>query len=104
YPDANLHSHLVAHLNIRVAATETSVPSDTETPIPTSTVTETPTATQTLTATLTPTPAYLTLTGVITNPLSNLIACRYGPGDIYLYRFGPRNGLHMDVSGKVDIH
>jgi hypothetical protein len=86
-----------------LAATDTSTPADT--PSPTSTVTETPTATQTLTATVTPTPVptYLTLTGVITNPLSNLVACRYGPGDIYLYRFGPQNGIQMDISGKVEI-
>jgi len=85
------------------ASSDTPVPTATQTPNPTSTVTETPTATQTLTATLTPTPTYLTLTGVIANPLSNLVACRYGPGDIYLYRFGPRNGLQMDISGKVEI-
>ena len=85
------------------ASSDTPVPTATQTLNPTSTVTETPTATQTLTATLTPTPTYTTLTGVIANPLSNLVACRYGPGDIYLYRFGPRNGLQMDISGKVEI-
>ena len=84
-----------------LAATETSAPTDT--PVPTSTITETPSPTLTATLTPTPAPTYLTLTGVIANPLSNLVACRYGPGDIYLYRFGPRNGLEMGISGKVEI-
>jgi hypothetical protein len=82
-----------------LAATETSAPTATQTPNPTSTATETPTPTMTPT----PAPTYITLTGIIANPLSNLVACRYGPGDIYLYRFGPRNGLQMDISGKVEI-
>lgn len=92
-----------------LAAPETSVPSataaplptGTQTPVPTSTITETPTATQTITSTMTPT--YLTLTGVIANPLSNLVACRNGPGDLYLYQFGPRNGIQMDIRGKAEI-
>jgi len=87
------------------ASSDTPLPTATQTPNPTSTLTETMTVTQTLTSTVTPSPVptYLTLTGVIANPLSNLVACRYGPGDIYLYRFGPRNGLQMDISGKVEI-
>ena len=87
------------------AATETPLPTATQTPNPTSTITETATATQTPTSTTTPTsaPTYATLTGVIANPLSNLVACRYGPGDIYLYRFGPQNGIQMEISGKVEI-
>jgi TIR domain/Putative nucleic acid-binding region len=90
-----------------LASTETSAPTATQTPSPTSTITETPTATQTApqtsTVTPTPVPTYLTLTGVIANPLSNLVACRYGPGDIYLYRFGPQNGIQINISGKVEI-
>jgi hypothetical protein len=88
-----------------LAATDTFVPIATQTPNPTSTMTETPTATETLTSTVTPTPAptYTTLTGVIANPLSNLVACRYGPGDLYLYRFGPQNGIQFDVSGEAEI-
>lgn len=84
-------------------STGTAAPTSTgtQTPNPTSTLTETPAATQTLTSTATPT--YLTLTGVIANPLSNLVACRDGPGDLYLYQFGPRNGIQMDISGKAEI-
>jgi len=84
------------------SASDTAVPTATQTSSPTSTITETPIATQSPTLTPTPTPSYLTLTGVIANPLSGLVACRYGPGDIYLYRFGPRNGIKMDVSGKAE--
>jgi hypothetical protein len=88
------------------ASSDTSVATATQTLNPTSTLTETASATETLTSTVTSTPApiYQTLTGVIANPLSNLVACRYGPGDIYLYRFGPQNGIQMDISGKAEIH
>jgi TIR domain len=88
------------------ASSDTPLQTATQTPNPTSTLTETMTATQTLTSTVTPSPVptYLTLTGVIANPLSNLVACRYGPGDIYLYRFGPQNGIQMSISGKAEIH
>ena len=84
-------------------STGTAAPTSTgtQTPNPTSTLTETPAVTQALTSTATPT--YLTLTGVIANPLSNLVACRDGPGDLYLYQFGPRNGIQMDISGKAEI-
>ena len=77
----------------------------TATSIPTLTPTITATSTPTLTATLTPTPVptYLTLRGVVANPVADLIACRFGPGDDYLYRFGPRNGLQMDVNGQVEV-
>lgn len=86
-----------------LAATGTSVPTATQTPNPTSTVTETLTATLTATLTPTPAPTYTNLTGIIANPLSNLVACRFGPGDVYLYRFGPQNGIQMDISGKAEI-
>jgi hypothetical protein len=87
------------------ASSDTPVPTATQTPNPTSTLTETASATETLTSTVTSTPApiYQTLTGVIANPLANLVACRHGPGDIYLYRFGPRNGIQMEISGKAEI-
>jgi hypothetical protein len=77
----------------------------TSTPMPTLTATAITTATASLTATMTPTPipTYLILRGVVANPVSDLIACRYGPGDDYLYRFGPRNGIQMDVNGQVEV-
>jgi hypothetical protein len=33
----------------------------------------------------------------------NRIACRYGPGDLYLYRFGLIPGNRMEVRGRVEI-
>jgi hypothetical protein len=33
----------------------------------------------------------------------NRIACRHGPGDIYLYRFGLIPGNRMEVRGRVDV-
>jgi hypothetical protein len=92
-----------------VAPTSTSTLEPTITPAATETQTSTPastnTSTPTLTATvtLTPTPTYLTLTGVVANSVSDRIACRYGPGDVYLYRFGLINGIKMEIRGQVEV-
>jgi TIR domain len=85
-----------------------TVPPATETPTPTqvstltATLTETaaptPTATATSTPSLTPVPTFAILTG----ELVNRVACRHGPGDIYLYRFGLIPGNRMEVRGRVD--
>ena len=77
----------------------------TSTPIPTLTSTATETSTPVPTATLTPTPipTYAILRGVVANPVSDRIACRHGPGDDYLYRFGPGNGFQMDVNGQAEV-
>jgi hypothetical protein len=77
----------------------------TSTAVPTFTTTETATATQTATQTatetpsLTPIPTYAILRGEILNR----IACRYGPGDFYLYRFGLIPGNRMEIRGRVDL-
>jgi hypothetical protein len=77
----------------------------TSTPTPTLISTVTATSVSTSTPSLTPTsvPTYLILRGVVANPLADLIACRYGPGDDYLYRFGPGNGFQMDVNGQAEV-
>jgi len=49
--------------------------------------------------TLTPVPTYLILTGVVLDR----IACRYGPGDDYLYQFGLIKGNQMEVRGRVEV-
>jgi hypothetical protein len=64
-------------------------------PTETATVTASATATQSLT----PVPTFAILTG----DLVNRVACRYGPGNIYLYRFGLIPGNRMEVRGRVDL-
>jgi hypothetical protein len=86
-----------------LALTETSAPTASQTHTLTSTITATSTPTLTATSTSTPVPTYLILTGIVANPLSDRIACRYGPGDDYLYRYGPQNGIRMVVSGMVQV-
>lgn len=39
---------------------------------------------------------------ILTGELVNRVACHYGPGDIYLYRFGLIPGNRMEVRGRVD--
>jgi hypothetical protein len=87
----------------------TSPPSETPAPTgtsePTHTATETvtvmPTVTATSTATQTPTPA--PTFAILQGELTNRVACRYGPGDIYLYRFGLIPGNRMEVRGRMDV-
>ena len=84
-------------------STATFFATDTALPSPTATMTQTPTQTSTASATPTPQPTYQILKGVVANPLSESIACRYGPGDMYLYEFGFKNGLPVEVLGQVDV-
>jgi TIR domain len=90
-------------------ATASQTPTATQ--IPTSTATETPTAsatpsqtrtamdTLTPTPSLTPVPVFLNLSGEVINRT----ACRYGPGDIYLYEFGLIPTNRIDVSGRMEV-
>ena len=86
-------------------ATPTPPPSATQTPTdtpePTFTATETvmPTETATSTPSSTPVPTFAILQG----ELVNRVPCRYGPGDIYLYRFGLIPGNRMEIRGRVDV-
>jgi hypothetical protein len=90
--------------------TSTPIPSLTFTAIPTLTFTQTltPTAEDTSTPTVTasptssPTLAYRSLDGVIVET-EDRIACRYGPGDPYLYMFEPISGNRIRVDGKAEI-
>ena len=81
-------------------ATDTPTPTQVSTATATQTETVTPTATATATATesLTPMPTFAILQG----ELINRVACRHGPGDIYLYRFGLIPGNRMEVRGRLD--
>jgi hypothetical protein len=79
--------------------TSTPVPTFTATQAAAPTATPTPTATATTTPSLTPVPTYAILQG----ELVNRVACRYGPGDMYLYRFGLAPTNRMEVRGQVEI-
>jgi hypothetical protein len=90
------------------AATMTPVPTATQTavilstttasPSPTRLPTATPVATQTPTLTPTPIPTYTVLRGQVL-VRSN---CRYGPGAVYLYKYGLVPGSNLDVIGRTD--
>ena len=81
-----------------------STATGTATQLPTSTATGTVTAMPTTTATATVTPSFTPVPtfAILQGELVNRVACRYGPGDIYLYRFGLIPGNRMEVRGRVD--
>jgi hypothetical protein len=83
------------------AATETA----TATPIPTSTATQTATPTTTPTETVTSTPLLTAVPtyAILGAEVINRNACRYGPGDIYLYRFGLVPTNRMEVRGRMEL-
>lgn len=86
-------------LTLPPAATQT-LPA---TPIPSLTATQTATATQTSTATASPSFTAVPTYAILRGEVLNRMACRYGPGDIYLYRFGLIAGNRMEVRGRVDL-
>jgi hypothetical protein len=87
-----------------IPPTSTSLPSATRTPspLPSPTAslsplpTQTPSPTATATATIIPT--YTILRGEVLE-LSN---CRYGPGAVYLYKYGLLPGSNLEVIGRSD--
>jgi hypothetical protein len=83
------------------AASKTSAPALTETITATGTVTPAPSLTATLTETLVPsiTPTFAVLRGTINVERAS---CRYGPGAMYLYLYGLRQGANQDVIGRTD--
>jgi len=78
-------------------------PTTQATDTPTSTVTETPTLTATFTPeptdTATPVPTYEILRGAVQ---VESLACRYGPGPMYLYQDGYIQGLPVTITGRND--
>ncbi len=78
---------------ITLGATSTITVTETSSPSPTVT------ATQTETPTLTPVPTYAVLRGTINVERAS---CRYGPGAMYLYLYGLRQGANQDVIGRTD--
>ncbi|MEP6894103.1 MAG: hypothetical protein ABI986_00720 [Chloroflexota bacterium] len=86
----------IATPSVTLAATNTL----TFTPSPTTTLTATPSPTDTIT----PTPTYTTLTVLTINHYPT--ACRYGPGDVYLFAAGIafKVGDKMDVFGRAEVN
>jgi hypothetical protein len=79
----------------------TSIPAATETSIPAPVASETPIPTGTSLATMTSTivPTYAILRGTINVERAS---CRYGPGAMYLYLYGLRQGANQDIIGRTD--
>lgn len=67
----------------------------------TPTETFTPTLTQTPTVTETPTltPTYAILRGKV---IPDSLNCRYGPGAMYLYKYGLYAGSNLEIIGRID--
>jgi hypothetical protein len=84
-------------------ATETLTATPAPTLTATQTETATPTNTQTATASVTPSLTPLPTYAILQAEVVNRVACRHGPGDIYLYRFGLIPGNRMEVRGRVDL-
>jgi hypothetical protein len=79
--------------------TPTATGTATVTVTPTETATTTPTASPTGTETVTLAPVFSFLTAEVINRS----ACRYGPGDVYLYRFGLFPTNRMEVRGQMEV-
>jgi hypothetical protein len=80
------------------APSATPLPSDTPSPTPVP-PTETPAPTQT--STPTEVPVVESLKATVT---ADLLSCRYGPGAEYLYFYGFRKGLKIDLVGRTDAN
>lgn len=100
-PEATLPALLLATTEVSPPATSTPTrtTAPTETPSPTSTPTETPQPTPTASGTPTLTPTYAILRGEVLQR-SN---CRYGPGWMYLYKYGLVVGSNLEVFGRNDL-
>ncbi|HJR81290.1 MAG TPA: TIR domain-containing protein [Anaerolineales bacterium] len=83
----------------------TALVTNTPTPVPslTATQTEPPTSTPTLSPTATETLSPPPVFSILTAEVINRTACRYGPGNIYLYRFGLIPTNRMEVRGQVEL-
>ena len=84
-------------LTLTPSLTASPSPSSTLTPTASPTLTHTPTFTQTVTPSLTPT--YALLRGEVVPEHLN---CRYGPGVMYLYKYGLLKGNRMEVLGRAE--
>ena len=78
--------------------TPTAAPTSARTATPTATSTPRPTATVTPTLTPSPVPTWAVLRAEVTQQAN----CRYGPGWMYLYKYGLYPGYVMEVIGRLD--
>ncbi|GAB4505620.1 MAG: hypothetical protein Fur0043_26170 [Anaerolineales bacterium] len=100
---------VLATLTLLTACTSLATPvpatvSSTLSPVPTATVsppspTESPTPLPTVTSTPTIRPTYAVLRGEVT---ADQLACRYGPGWPYLYKYGLVKGNNLEIIGRLD--
>ena len=89
----------------------TEVPTSTYTPTTTYTLsptesltaalTETPTLTSTATYTPTIIPTYAVFRGKV---LPDQVACKYGPGPMYLYKYALYGGSNLEVIGRIETN
>ncbi|HNB54089.1 MAG TPA: hypothetical protein PK530_19225, partial [Anaerolineales bacterium] len=83
-----------------IPATLTPPPTNTSTPSPSNTPTATLSPSPTLTPTPTITPTYAILRGKVIPDRAN---CRYGPGWMYLYKYGLVGGSNLEIIGRTDL-
>ena len=81
------------------SATPEPSPLPTGTPTPTITASPTETPIPSATPSFTPIPTYAILRGKVNVAR---VSCRYGPGWMYLYLYGMREGVTQDVIGRTD--
>ena len=81
------------------SATLEPSPLPTETLAPTQTASPTETTIPSATPSFTPIPTYAILRGEVNVAR---VSCRYGPGWMYLYLYGMREGVTQDVLGRTD--
>jgi hypothetical protein len=81
------------------SATPEPSPLPTETATPTKTASPTETRIPSATPSFTPIPTYAILRGEVNVAR---VSCRYGPGWMYLYLYGMREGVTQDVLGRTD--
>lgn len=85
-----------------IPPTQTNSPPPTTAPTLTATATFTPTASATPTETLTPTiiPTYTVLRGKV---LDEQLACRFGPGAMYLFKFSVFKDTVLEIIGRMEL-
>ena len=95
----------LTNMSTTALPTSTYAPTTTYTLGPTETLTVAPTETPTLTSTATypPTiiPTYAVFRGKV---LPDQVACKYGPGPMYLYKYALYGGSNLEVIGRIETN
>lgn len=82
-----------------LSATLLTSPTTTTTATPTPEPTSTSTPTASPTSTNTPMPTYVVLSGTVNQ---KRVSCFYGPSRAYLYKYGLRQGNHLEIIGYLE--